>query len=211
MQLRVQSELTSEEYVTRNGWRDANLLSCPRHRRGSCGFRSCGSYARKQPAGLRIRRWYCPTAHETFSLLPDFAASRVSSSLADIEQVAVVVQRAREKKGDSLELAARELRRDITPESAVRWVRRRLRWVDAALAVLIGLAPQLLAGCEPTLSSVRATLGCECVLVRAREIGAAQLAHLAAPVGFAPLAKRRRRRGGRRAHETGPDPPRAPE
>jgi hypothetical protein len=207
----VQSELTSEEYVTRSGWRNANLLSCPRHPRGGCGFRSCGSYERKQPAGLRIRRWYCPTAHETFSLVPDFAASRVSSGLADIERVVVAVHRAREQRGDSLELAARELRRDIAPESAVRWVRRRLRWVDAALAVLIGLAPQLLAGCEPTLSSVRATLGCECVLVRAREIAAAHLAHLAAPVGFAPLAKRHRGRREPRAHETGPDPPPATE
>lgn len=186
-------------------------MSCPRHPRGGCGFRSCGVYERKVPKGLFIRRWYCPKAHETFSLLPDFAASRVSSTLVDIERVVVAVHHARENQGDSLELAARTLRPDIAPESAVRWVRRRLRWVDAALAVLIGLAPDVLAGCEPTMSSVRAALGCECVLVRAREIAAAQLAQMPAPVGFAPLVKRHRSRRVHRAHETGPDPPRATE
>jgi hypothetical protein len=207
----LESKLTSEEYVTRSAWQEANLVSCPRHLRGGCGFRSCGSYVRKQPAGLRVRRWYCPTAHETFSLLPDFAASRVSSTLVEIERVVVAVQHAREHDGDSLELAARAMRPGIEPESAVRWVRRRLRWVEAALAVLIGLAPELLAGCEPTLSGVRTMLGCTCVLMRAREIAAVQLARMPAPVGFAPLVKRRRRRREARAHETGPDPPRTTE
>jgi hypothetical protein len=211
VQLRLKSTLTCEEYISHSAWLSANLVSCPVHARGGCRFRSCGTYERRRPAGLRIRRWYCPKAHRTFSLVPDFAASRISSSLHDIEQVAIEVERAREQTGYSLVLAARALRPNIEPEGAVRWVRRRLRWVEAALAVLMGLAPQLLAGCEPTLASVRAALGCGCVLVRAREIAAAQLAHLAAPVGFAPLAKRMRRRGKRRAHKTGPDPPCAQE
>jgi hypothetical protein len=207
VQLRLESKLTSEEYVTRGAWRDANLASCPRHPRGGCGFRSCGTYGRKQPAGLRVRRWYCPTSHETFSLLPDFAASRVSSTLAEIEGVVAVVQHARAQGVEPAERVARELRPDIERDGALRWVRRRRRWVEAALAVLIGLAPEVLAGCEPTLSSVRTALGCECALVRMREMAAAQLAHLPAPVGLAPRVKRAHRRAARRAHEMGPAPP----
>jgi len=86
---------------------------------------------RKKPAGLRVRRWYCPTAHETFSLLPDCAATRVSSTLAEIEAVVVAVERARRDSGYSLELVARARRPDIEPAGATRWVRRRLRWVRA--------------------------------------------------------------------------------
>lgn len=209
MQLRLKSELPSGEYISQSGWLSANLLSCPVHTRGGCRFRSCGSYLRKQPAGLRIRRWYCPKAQLTFSLVPDFAASRIASTLYEIEHVADAVQRALDN-GDGLELAARALRPDIEPAGALRWMRRRLRWVDAALAVLMGLAPQLLAGCEPSLTSVRAALGGGCVLVRVREIAAPQLEYLPAPVGFAPLSKRPRRRVKHRAHKTGPDPPHAP-
>jgi hypothetical protein len=30
---------------------------------------------------MRVARWYCPRAQVTFSLLPDFAASRLSGTL----------------------------------------------------------------------------------------------------------------------------------
>ena len=35
-----------------------------------------GTYPRRTPTGMRIARYYCPTAHETFSLLPDCLATR---------------------------------------------------------------------------------------------------------------------------------------
>jgi len=38
-----------------------------------------------------LARYYCPTAHETFSLLPDCLASRFPSDLDDLERVTVQV------------------------------------------------------------------------------------------------------------------------
>jgi hypothetical protein len=206
--LRHETELTSEEYISRRAWLCASLSSCPKHPKGGCGLRPWGSYSRRCPAGLRIRRWYCPQAHITFSLMPDFAATRVSTELGDIEAVAFEVERSR-KDGDSFELAARSVRPDIQPQGAMRWVRRRCRWVSAALAVLVGLAPELFAGCEPSLQSVRDAMRVDCVLVRARQIAAAHLAHMPAPVGFAPLQVPHQRARKALQHKAGPDPPRA--
>jgi hypothetical protein len=207
VQLRLPSKLTSEEYITREGWHDASLQSCPEHPKGGCGFRSCGSYERKEPRGLRIRRWYCPEAHLTFSLVPDFAAARVASTLLEVAQ-AVARFEAERERGQSVEQAAAAVRPDIEPAGALRWVRRRRAWVSAAFAALVGIAPELLAGCEPTVASMRLALGGDC-LVRAREIVVAQLAHVPAPLGFAPLVRRGVLRVRRRAHAMGPDPPRS--
>jgi hypothetical protein len=44
---------------------------------------------------MRIARYYCPTAHETFSLLPDCLASRFPSDLDDLERVVIHVEAAR--------------------------------------------------------------------------------------------------------------------
>ena len=94
MQLRLKGEHSHDEYVTREGWRKASLRSCPLHPGGGCGFRACGSYTRKAPEGVVIRRWYCPTGHCTFSLIPDFVAARVPSSLIDIEDAVASVEAA---------------------------------------------------------------------------------------------------------------------
>ena len=69
--------------------------------------------------GMRIARYYCPTAHETFSLLPDCLASHFPGELEAIEHVVAIVETAR-----SVEAAADILRPDITLPSAVRWGRR---------------------------------------------------------------------------------------
>lgn len=206
MQLRLLSKLTSEDYVKQGGWKNANLSQCPIHGGRSCGFRSCGTYERKQPAGLLVRRWYCPKAHQTFSLLPDFAASRVSGTLDDIEGVAAAVGAALER-GDTFEMAARELRQDIEAAGAKRWVRRRVRWVQATLTSLLGLAPDVFAGCEQTIAGVRAALMVGHALMRAREIVAPHLSSLPAPVGFGPLLKKPARRPTSPAHNMGPDVP----
>jgi hypothetical protein len=89
------------------------------HPRGGCGFRSAGSYERKAPAGLRIRRWYCPKAHRTFALVPDFAATRVSSSLCEIE-TAVVELEQRGGHGETVEAVARHLRPELETQGALR-------------------------------------------------------------------------------------------
>ncbi|HEY3357207.1 MAG TPA: hypothetical protein VGQ83_28415 [Polyangia bacterium] len=59
---------------------------------------------------MRVARWYCPTAQTTWSLLPDCLASRLSSDLAEVEQVV-----ARVEAGPSVEAAAAALRPDISP------------------------------------------------------------------------------------------------
>jgi Transposase DDE domain group 1 len=92
VQLRDPSSLTSEAYVAESAWQKASLSQCPRHRRGRCGFARHDTYPRATPAGMRITRYYCPTAHETFSLLPDCLASRFPSQ-STVKPVHVVLDR----------------------------------------------------------------------------------------------------------------------
>lgn len=142
VQLRLESGLSSTDYVTGEGWRLARLARCPLHPRGGCGFARHGSYARVSPAGTRIARWYCPTGHCTFSLLPDHLAARFPGTLSEIEHVVATVEQAK-----SLEAAADRLRSDdITLPSAVRWVRRRVAAVRSLLTIVVGLFPQWVAG-----------------------------------------------------------------
>lgn len=75
MQLRYQTGLTSEQYVSDEAWREARLDRCPNHPGGGCSFARHGVYERRTPAGTLIARWYCRESHETFSLLPGGAAA----------------------------------------------------------------------------------------------------------------------------------------
>lgn len=120
MQLRHATALTSDEYVTQQAWRTASLECCPLHPQGGCGIARHTAYARVEPPGMRVSRYYCRRAHTTFSLLPDCLASRLSSTLAEVEQVVLVAEAA-----PSLEQAAVRLRPDIETQGGVRWVRRR--------------------------------------------------------------------------------------
>ena len=79
--------------------------------------------------------------------------------------------------------------RAVTSISAVRWLRRRLRAVRAALLALVTLLPEL-AGCPPTLSALRTHLGTERVLVKLRELGRAHLSSLPPPLGLRARAGR---------------------
>ena len=203
MQLRFDTGLTGVEYVTREGWRLASLAHCPLHPRGGCGFARHGTYARVSPSGTLIARWYCPLGHRTFSLLPDHLAARFPGTLAEIEQVVATVEQA-----SSLEAAADRLRSDpVTLPSAVRWVRRRVGPVRRLLTIVVGLFPQWLLGCAPSITELRARLACEQVLVSFRALAQVHLQALARPLGFQhpPYA------GGKREHRLqqrmGPDPP----
>ncbi|MGH8532263.1 MAG: hypothetical protein ACREV1_05885 [Gammaproteobacteria bacterium] len=97
MQLRFKTRLTSEEYVSRQAWRDASLPHCPLHPRGGCSLARHGTYERVNPPGTRVSRWYCPHGHRTFSLLPDCLAARFPGSLCAIEQVVAQVSRGVQK------------------------------------------------------------------------------------------------------------------
>ena len=203
MQIRFAAELTSEEYVRQQAWRRATLSSCPLHPAGGCGFARHTTYGRVEPSGARIARYYCRKGHTTFSLLPDCLASRLPSTLEEVERVASKVEQAE----GSLEVLAEQLRSDIERQGAVRWVRRRVHGVRVALVTVLGLLPDLLAGRAPTLEALRQALGVEQVLPAPRTRVARHLASLPPPLGFGP-----RPRSGKRAptslqHGMGTDPP----
>jgi hypothetical protein len=203
VQLRFASGLSSADYVTAEGWRLATLACCPLHPRGGCGFARHGSYARVSPAGTRIARWYCPTGHCTFSLLPDHLAARFPGTLSEIEQVVATVEQAK-----SLEAAADRLRSEpITLPSALRWVRRRVAPVRRLLTIVVGLLPQWLQGCAPQITDVRARLACDETLVLLRALARIHLQALARPLGFAPPLLRAGERSASFQHDMGPDPP----
>ena len=149
---------------------------------------------------MRITRYYCPTAHETFSLLPDCLASRFPGDLPDLERVVATVDTAR-----SIEAAADGLRPDIVLPSAVRWVRRRLTLVRATLLAVVTLLPDLCGG-TVHLGAVRAALDTDHALVTLRTRAAAILSALSRPLGFARHSRPPHARRTRRQHHMGADP-----
>lgn len=148
---------------------------------------------------MRIARYYCPTAHETFSLLPDCLASHFPGELDAVESVVAVVEAAR-----SVEAAADVLRPDITLPSAVRWVRRRLTPVRRALLAVVTLLPDLFTG-DAALAAVRLALATPSALVALRMHAAPHLVTLPRPLGFHPRSSRRDARRAAVPHDRGAD------
>lgn len=204
MQLRFATGLTCEEYVKQKAWQIASLERCPLHPEGGCGFSRHTPYARVEPPGTFIARYYCPTGHVTFSLLPDCLAARLSSTLAEVEAVADAVETGEASR----EAIAARLRPDIGVQGALRWVRRRVAAVALALAALKGLRPDLFAGRQPILEDFRAVLGVELVLPRARELAGRQAAAVPAPVGLGHRRSAAVNPHPEVQHEAGADPPR---
>ena len=205
MQLRYQTGLTGEDYVSRRAWREASLPRCPLHPRGGGGFARHGSYPRMAPRGARVARWYCPQGHRTFSLLPDCLAARLPGTLAEVEAVVAAVEQA-----PSLEVAADRLRPEVELPGALRWTRRRVQRVHGALAAVRGILPELFAHCPATVSGLRARLGVAPVLPAVRSLVPDYLAALPAPLGFSPHRLVGGKPPRRRQHQAGPDPPRPP-
>ncbi|HMI83252.1 MAG TPA: hypothetical protein VK550_04110 [Polyangiaceae bacterium] len=202
VQLRHRTALTSEEYVTQQGWQTASLEHCPLHPQGGCGFARHTPYWRVEPPGMQVARYYCPEGHTTFSLLPDCLASRLSSTLAEVEQVVVVAEMA-----PTVEQAARQLRPDIEMQGAVRWLGRRVRPVRVALLAIVTLVGPTLGNVAPTLTALRTAIGTEAGLVHLREVAGNQLRSLPPPLGFGPRPQPRRSRQYAFQHEAGADPP----
>ena len=205
MQLRLTTGLTSEEYVEQKVWLSASLARCPLHSEGGCGFARHTPYERMEPPGAFVARHYCHKGHTTFSLLPDCLASRLSSTMADVEAVVS----AASDTGATRETVAQRLRPELGTQGALRWMRRRVGAVVAALLALKGLRSDLFAGVQPNIDDFRRALGVERVLPHLRELAGAQLAALPPPVGFGPRAASGDT-GRRRAQQgTGADPPNA--
>lgn len=204
--IRYPTTATSERYITEEVWRTATLERCPLHPEGGCGLSRHGSYGRVHPAGLRVARLLCPKAGTTISLLPDFLASRLTGTLAEVEAVVEAAEAAESQE------AALERARPATEENAVtlpsglRWLKRRVSAVRAALVAAVTLIPAL-AECKPTLGALRERLGAREVLVTLRRAAAEHLAAMSAPVGFRARGRRREVERQRTPHEVGPDPP----
>ena len=206
MQLRYASELTGEQYVRAQAWRDARLERCPNHPRGGCAFARHGTYARKRPRGTQIARWYCPDSHTTFSLLPDCLAARFPGELDEVEAVVAHAEQA-----TSTAAAADALRRDaVELPGAMRWVRRRVCLVHHVLSLVIGLLPEPLARCVAEVGAVRTRLGTESALRELRTLAAEPLPALPAPLGFRPHRLGATNRNHASQHNMGPDPPPVP-
>ena len=206
MQLRYETGLTGEEYVSAEAWRDARLERCPNHPHGGCSFARHGTYARKTPRGTQIARWYCRDSHTTFSLLPDCLAARLPGELDTLETVVAHAEQA-----PSLAAAANELRRDaVELPGAMRWVEHRVRLVHHVLSIVIGLLPEPLARCIAEMGAVRTRLETETALRALRTLVAEQLPALPAPLGFRPHRLSTTIRNRTHQHNMGPDPPPTP-
>lgn len=172
------------------------------HSAGGCGFAKHTPYERKRPPGTFIARWYCPDAHQTFSLLPDCLASRLPGSLADVDAVVRDFEAA-----PTWEAAAEKIRPDIGLQGALRWLRRRVAMAYAAFRSLIGLLPDLFESCMPTRGSFAAVLHVPYVLIALREFAKETLDRLPPPLGFGPRPAKRWVRPRALQQESGADPP----
>lgn len=202
MQLRFPTDLSAEEYVRREAWKEARLEICPIHPEGGCGFGKNGTYRRKYPEGTKIARWYCSLGHVTFSFLPDCLSARLPGALTEVEDVIKEVE-----KSPSQEDAVDRIRLDILLPGALRWVRRRLLPIRSALTMLIELIPSTFSACDPTLSSFRCALDVTYVLPELRQHAGPFLQLLPPPLGFGTHLKSKKKGNKRFQHKTGTDPP----
>lgn len=204
--VRYETTFTSEQYVTQQAWRTATLERCPLHPEGGCGLASHGSYPRVWPVGVRVARLLCPKAGVTISLLPDFLAARLSGTLREVEQVVVAAEGAASQEGAAGQVRPADVVDAVTLPSALRWLRRRLLPVRAALLTAVTLLPELL-GCTPTIAALSERLGVSEVLVALRSHAEELLPALCAPLGFRARARRVTVARPAAPHEAGPDPP----
>jgi hypothetical protein len=206
VQLRLETKLTLEQYLTERAWESASFERCPLHPGGGCGCTRHGTYLRKHPVPIPIARMYCAEGHTTFSLLPDFLASRLPGTLDELEQVAVTVEAAPSVEKAASTLRPADVAEAVTSTSATRWTARRMALIRAALIALAGLLPEHLVGVG-TVTELRMRLGTERALVALREMGAAHLSSLPPPLGFGPRPRPRRQRPGALQHDQGEEPP----
>lgn len=141
-------------------------------------MRRHGTYTRVSPIELKIPCWYCRAAHTLISLLPDFLPSRLSETLRDVEEVVLEAQ-----KHPSLESAAEKIRPDIELPGALRWLCRRINYVDKILTIGAGILPQI--GFK-SLKQLQKTFKVDFVLPHLREILETHLHKLPHIIGLIP-------------------------
>ena len=206
-QVRYNTDLTVEEYISREAWWDASPPGCPFHRQGSCQLRPHGSYVRKVPVGVRVRRFRCPQSGQTVSLLPDCLAARLCGTLAEIEHVLREAIRPDSPRGGWKRLHPS---RYLGTAGGRRWVGRRVERVRLCLTLLTTLLPDRCGRLEPTVEVFGTALGTAAVLVTLRSAAAAELAVLPAPVGFSRRMAAVKPAFQPAQHATGRSPPARP-
>ena len=189
MQLLWKCPLSDERYVSERAWESAILCVCPFHPEGGCGLVRLGTYERVQPAGTRIPRWWCPKERASISLLPSFLAARLSGTIADVEGVVATVEAAGSAAAAVDSLRPPDVDDAIGLDGALRWIRRRVAAVRAALLAIVTLMPERFPDVRPTVASFREHLGGGDVLLVVRELAERHLGGLPAPLGFRPRAR----------------------
>jgi hypothetical protein len=184
MQILLDWQFADEAYVSERAWETATLPGCPFHPEGGCGLERLGTYARVEPAGVRIARWWCPAAGASISLLPSFLAARFSGTLDAVEAVVARVEAGGSMGAVVETIHPADAEDAIGLTSAVRSIRRRVKAISAALLAIVTLFADRFAGIEPTIADLRRALGCKRVLVTVRTIAERHLQSLPAPLGF---------------------------
>jgi hypothetical protein len=209
-QLRFATTLTFEQYVTAEGWKQATLPACPLCKPGTCGFQRLAPYMRKVPGVAFVARYYCPEQHVTFSLLPDFYASRVPGTLDDIEHAVATAETVvgAEHAADTVRPASAP--DAVTLGAAVAWLRRRIAWVRALLVTVAGLFPERFADVGRSVRAFRERLGTSRMLVTLRGICEPHQYALPRPLGLNPRPSPTIGGIRGRRQSPGPDPPPRP-
>ena len=190
VQLLWKCPFADERYVSESAWERAILDCCPFHPEGGCGLEKLGTYARVEPAGAQIPRWWCPKEGASISLLPSFLAARLSGTLAAVEDVVAKVEAAGSVAAAVDAVHPPDADAAIGLACALRAIRRRVAAVRAALLAIATLMPERFAGVLPTLASFRERLGTERVLLVVRELAERHINALPAPLGFCARARR---------------------
>ena len=201
MQVRLETSITSEDYITGKLWERATLRRCPWHLEGGCGFARHGTYGRVKPANTRVARWYCPKEKRTISALPDCLASHRSGTLDECEAIVCTLEKA-----ISIEAGCRDLRTEIELPGVLRFVTRLVRDIYRALRAIKGLFPLRFSG-QPTVSGFSHHLDTRTVLMDLRSIASDLLPQLPTPVGFNPARDCTHTIKRPFQHRVGRDPP----
>ena len=181
IQLLYDTDYTAADYVKRKAWWDASApAKCPYHPQGGCRLVPHGSYGRKFPHGVRVRRFLCRKSGQTVSLLPKCLAAHWSGTLAEVEQTVRAAGQAASQQAAAKQLSAEY----ISPPGALRWLRRRLLAVRAFLQAVRTVCPQRCGQLEPDLAAFSERLGGQAVLAQLRVLAGPSLSSLPAPVGF---------------------------
>jgi hypothetical protein len=202
MQFRFQTNLTAEEYVRVEAWKDVRICHCLIHSGQDCRVSRHGTYPRVFPPGTKIVRFLCNTKKATFSLLPDCFSSRLPGTLVDLETVVFMVEVASRREGaqaatdgdislHSLDIASAADELDVDRElfdsaADLGWLKRRVDYVRKFLSVVITLFPELFHNCLPSITSFRSVLGSGPILVQMRAVAEARLHEIPPPLGLNP-------------------------